>query len=212
MLLFLFEEAVPLTLAVLQLCSVPSLLSRNLKDSRTQEALFSMGPWLPSPPRFWSTPIRCPGCRLLLTHALVAHPVAFHLASAWPEKVIAPSRDRVHPAKNPQALEGGAQHSLARPPEPLSGLWERCSRAREHVPLLHAAVHWTAGRAGQHRRGQSSLPITEANLLQASRHSLGRELEPGPCCLRKPERSFLSKRILLIKMNTYKTFIQAGGR
>lgn len=70
----------------------------------------------------------CLGCRPLGTKALAGHPVTCHLASAWPEKVIAPSRDKVHPAKNPQALEGGAQHSLARP-EPLSGLWESCSRS-----------------------------------------------------------------------------------
>lgn len=134
---------------------------------------------------------------------LVAHPVAFHLASAWPEKVIAPSRDRVHPAKNPQALEGGARHSLARP-EPLSGLWERCSRAREHAPLLHAAVHWTTGRAGQHRRGQSSLPITKANVLQASRHSLGKGTGARTLLSQKARKSVLSKLILLIKMNTFK--------
>lgn len=50
----------------------------------------------------------CPGCRPLSTNALVGHPVACHLASAWPEKVITPSRDKVHSAKNPEALEGEA--------------------------------------------------------------------------------------------------------
>lgn len=120
--------------------------------------------------------------------------MACHLVSAWPEKVIAPSRDKVHPAKNPPALEGGAQASLARP-EPLSGLWESCSRAPKHVPLLRTAVRWTAGPldvqgstgearvspsrgGGGGRGGRRVSPSRGGNALQASRPGLGREPEP----------------------------------
>lgn len=116
--------------------------------------------------------------------------MACHLASAWPEKVIASSRDKVHPAKNPPALEGGAQASLARP-EPLSGLWESCSRAPKHVPLLRTAVRWTAGALDvQGSTGEARVSPSwgeggvvsphhgGGNALQASRPGLGRELEP----------------------------------
>lgn len=105
--------------------------------------------------------------------------MACHLASAWPEKVIASSRDKVHPAKNPPALEGGAQASLARP-EPLSGLWESCSRAPKHVPLLRTAVCWTAGALDvQGSTGEARVSPSWGEGGRRVSPSWGRKCSPG---------------------------------